>query len=96
VLKLLRLVSFSSNFIPVLSRYLMQALFGLGKLLGFCLHRVGVAHVEENANVWEMKPFFFLTPLLLATAYSCLSMLSMLSMIFQHNIITRVQSFTKP
>jgi hypothetical protein len=37
----------------------MQALFGLGKLLGFCLHRVGVAHVEENANVWEMKPFFF-------------------------------------
>jgi hypothetical protein len=59
VLKLLRLVSFSSNFIPVLSRYLMQALFGLGKLLGFCLHRVGVAHVEENANVWEMKPFFF-------------------------------------
>jgi hypothetical protein len=51
------------------SKYLMQALFGLVNCRGFCLHWVGVAHVEENANVWEMKLSLLTLFLLFLPAY---------------------------
>jgi hypothetical protein len=58
-------VSFSSRFIPDSVKTFDASAVWPWALLGifFCLHWVGVAHVEENANVWEMKLFFLMFPL---------------------------------